>query len=180
VVSCATGLDFATGFGLGLATGFGLGLATRSGPGPATGFGNELATGDGDGVTATGDGDGELADTARITAQNATRVPVSTHFVRIDHFVRQMRMLSVIGKKAIAARITSQRGNPPDVLGEADIGGTDTGELGEGGATGAWVGGGGETGAWLAGNHWVPSHHHWRSSENRGSRPDPVSVTETS
>jgi hypothetical protein len=52
--------------------------------------------------------------------------------VRTDHFDRTIRITTVIGKKRMAATMTSQRGNALDDLGETGIGGTDAGELGRG------------------------------------------------
>jgi hypothetical protein len=50
------------------------------------------------------------------------QAPEAIAFVLTDQFDRTMRMTTVIGKKKMAATMTSQRGKPLDVLGEVGIG----------------------------------------------------------
>ena len=111
----------------------------------------------GAGACATGEEAGLLLDDVGVvddawplmpaTSKTTTQAPTRIALVREDHFVRTIRMTTVIGKNRMAATMTSQRGNPLGDLGEVDIG--------AGGKAGPGV-----VGAWLAGTHSAPVHHH--------------------
>jgi len=56
---------------------------------------------------------------AAITATDQT--PQTTAFVRTDHFVRTIKITTVIGKNRTPTAMTSHRGNPPEPLGRVDV-----------------------------------------------------------
>lgn len=66
------------------------------------------------------------AETSKIAAHATAAISL----VRVDHFVRWIKTKMVIGRKKMAATMTSQRGKPLDVIGEAGIGDTESGDTG--------------------------------------------------